>query len=125
MPNSTSIPRTNLSVGGTDFGPFTVPDEDTRINILLDRTVNKGLNSQPSTTTLDIEITGSNDGGNTWLPMASAGAQGGDVISKYTGLPEVSLGVSVTLMQGVSRLLKATTTVTGTSVTIQGVLSTA
>lgn len=123
MPGSLNIPLVTLPVGTRDSGSAAVPDSDSEVMLLIDRTVTNGMNSQPSTTSILIISSQSNDGGNTWLQLSGSGAFGGIIISKYTGNPETGIGVSASLRPGTNRRIKASVTIAGTSVAVQGVLS--
>lgn len=72
-----NIPLTTLTVGTHSFGPATVNTTDKTATINIDRTVANGLNATP-TTTFDVELQYSLDGGVTWQFLAgTTGSQGG------------------------------------------------
>lgn len=122
-----NIPLTTLAPGTYHFGPATVADTDSRIVITNDRTVTGGMNSQTSATTLTLQSEQSNNGGATWQVLAVSIIQGGTW--SYTK-PGVSGQLVTTdnilteLNPGTSRQVRATVTVAGASVAVQGTLTT-
>ena len=119
-----NIPLITLQIGTRSFGPANVPDADTHVQIILDRTVANGMNFLPGTSSLNVAVEESDDGGTTWYLRASSGAACGIITSKYTHLPETGLGVSVSLGLATGRKLRATTTTVGSAIAIAGTLTT-
>jgi hypothetical protein len=129
MAGTLTIPLTRLSVGTTHFpatGGQPVADTDTLIVLTIDRTVSQGqtqgFNGQPATTTANILAEQSNDGGVTWQPLASAGFSGGITVIPRTGQTVTSNDVGVWLLPGTGRLARATVTIAGATVAVQGTL---
>jgi hypothetical protein len=129
MPTVT-IPTTTLQIGARDFGPATISDADTSITLTIDRTVTNGLNDTPATH-LSIEAMVSLDGGATWTLAAGAGIEGGQLPQPppprgpggfYTANV---LRVGLDQYPGTGRRIKATLTVSGSSVAVAGTLTTA
>lgn len=129
MPTLT-IPRTTVQIGVRDFGPSSVADTDTSITLTIDRTVANGLNANPAAHLL-IEAMVSLDGGGTWTMVVGAGIEGGQLSQPppprgpggfYT---ENVLRVGLDQFPGAGRLIKATLTVSGSSVAVAGTLTTA
>ena len=126
-PSSVPIPLDALTVGTHAFGPVTAPDDVSQATITIDRTVSRpnanGLNGQPATTTLDIAVWQSSDDGTTWQLRASAGLIGGIYASNEAGDPYVASSVTVELVPGTGRRVRATVTVTGARVAVAGTLT--
>lgn len=119
------IPLTTLQVGPHSFGPAGVDDDVHQATITIDRTVSRpgtaGLNGQPATTTIDLAVWQSDDGGTTWFFRAAAGLAGGT----YESAPGVVMGasnVSVELTPGVGRRVRADVNVGGARVAVAGSL---
>jgi hypothetical protein len=119
MAGTTTIPLVTLQNGSRTFGPAAIADADTRTSLTIDRTVTGGLNSLTAATTIEILIEQSNDGGQTWFEDVDATLFGGPWPSK-PGTPSVS----VTFDPGTSRQVRATLTVAGGPVVVQGSLTT-
>ena len=128
--STTQIPLTTLPIGIRDFGPANIADTDTSITLMIDRTVTNGLNATP-TARLSIAAMVSLDGGVTWTLAAGATIEGGQLPQSpppkgpggfYT---ENVLRVGLDQFPGVGRRIKATLTVSGSSVAVAGTLTTA
>jgi hypothetical protein len=128
MATTVSIPLTVLSVGTHDFGPAAVADTDTQAVLTVDRTVSKGnvqgFNNQPSTTTADIQIYQSNDGGATWQLLIDGLMVGGTFNNAKTGQVATTSSVTIDFNPGTSRQAKASIVVSGASVAVSGSLTT-
>lgn len=122
MATTVPIPLTILAPGVHDFGPASIADNLTTSQITLDRTVAGGLNSQPATTTCTAQIMQSNDGGATWTMIVGAGTIGG-VVPAPGGVTATNWIIEDGFLPGTGRQVKATVTVTGTSVAVQGTLT--
>jgi hypothetical protein len=120
------IPLQTLTVGSHTFGPATVPDDLISATLTVDRTVSRGgvdgLNAQPATTTLDIIIEESDDGGVTWGLRAGAGLIGGTYPSNLAGDPYLASTVTVDLNQVPGRRARAVLVVAGARVAVAGTL---
>lgn len=132
MASTFTIPATALPLGVTALGPANVPDADSTVTIILDRTASKGavqgFNSQPGTTQMMVELDQSNDSGTTWQPLAAMGPViGGVFTSDKTGtvLTVTSERLFTEFNPGTSRQARATVTVSGASVAVAGTLTTA
>jgi hypothetical protein len=114
---SLDIPLQTLTAGPHTFGPVSVPDGLMLATLTIDRTATRpnadGLNLQPATTTIDLAIWQSNDGGTTWLFRAGAGLVGGTYPSNDAGDPYTFSNVSVELLPGSGRRARADVTVAG------------
>lgn len=121
------IPVQTLPVGSQTFGPATVPDDLTSATLTIDRTVSRGgvdgLNAQPATTTVDIIIEESDDGGTTWALRAGAGLIGGIYVSNEAGDPYLFSNVTVDLNQATGRQVRAVVVVGGARVAVAGNLT--
>ena len=126
MASTFTIPLTTLAVGAHDFGPAPVPDGDTTITLVIDRTVAGGFNSQPGTTQAAVAVSQSGDGGVTWQGLAGMGPIiGGSFTSAKTGLPVTSERLFTQFSPGTGRVARATVTVAGAGVAVAGTLTTA
>lgn len=114
-----NIPLTTLTVGSHDIGPAAVADADTQITITIDRTVTNGLNSLTPATQITMTSFLSFDGGTTWIEMGAATTNGGTPAKGGT-----TSAIQVGLWPGTSRQVKANVIVTGTSVAVQGSVTT-
>jgi len=122
--HSVTIPSTTLPVGARDFGPANLNDNDTHISLTIDRTVSGGLDATPAAR-IEIEAWQSNDGGVTWVLIVGGNLPGGPQFSvdkQGVQHPYTTGVVGNDLMPGTGRRIKATLTVTGSSVTVQGSL---
>ena len=119
------IPLVALAVGTHSYGPASVDDLVTSARIMVDRTVNRpgapGLNAQPPTTTVELTVLQSNDGGASWQLRASAGLVGGTYASE--GVPFTFSDVQVELAPGAARRVRADVTVAGDRVAVAGSLT--
>lgn len=122
MPQTVTIPLTTLPPGVFHFGPADLADADVLAVITIDRTVANGFNAQPVTTTANILVEQSSDGGATWFPLASDGFAGGILVNPRTGLTVNANDVGVELQAGTGRKARATVTISGASVAVQGTL---
>jgi hypothetical protein len=120
MASTFTIPLTTLPVGQRDLGPANVPDADTFARITIDRTVTGGLNSLTTATTIDITIWQSDDGGTTWFGGGGTTCIGGVKNGRFANADNVN----VSFEPGTSRKVKATVVVAGSSVAVQGTLTT-
>lgn len=128
MPGTTTIPLTTLQNGTTVFGPANVNNNDTQSVLTVDRTPAGGLNSLTSATTIDFLVEQSNDGGATWFLIVDGLVTGGLIPAqpppKGPGGNATSSTVGASYAPGTSRRVRATMTVTGGPVTVQGTLTT-
>lgn len=126
MATTFNIPLTSLTVGPHNFGPASVADSDTLAVITIDRTVTnhsvQGLNAQPATTTIQVTISQSNDGGTTWNELDDDTMTGG--IEIFRGVQQNTTDLGVEFWPGTSRLVRATLVVAGASVAIAGTIAT-
>lgn len=122
MSSTVNIPLTTLPLGSHDFGPAAIPDADSLIVISIDRTVANGLNSKTSATQVTMTSFQSNDSGVTWNELASATTEGGTFVKN--GVTAATSTIGVGLWAGTSRQLKANLTVSGSSVAVQGTVTT-
>lgn len=132
MTSTFTIPATTLPLGGTNLGPASVPDADSTVTLILDRTASKGnvqgFNSQPGTTQMMVQLSQSNDGGTTWQPLAAMGPViGGTFTMDKTGttVTITSEKLFTEFNPGTGRRARATVTVSGASVAVAGTLTTA
>lgn len=76
-------PINNQRLTGSQTFNFTPPPAGTQwAAVTIDRTVNQGLNTLPTTATLEIAVDRSTDGGVTWTPAAGITCQGGPLVTK-------------------------------------------
>jgi hypothetical protein len=117
-----TIPQATLPVGSRNFpnsGGVAVADTLSTITIVNDRTISGGMNSQPSSTTLTLEVDQSNDGGASWRQLGFGTFVGGTWTTKTGGT--ISQDNFFTwLFPGTSRQVRATVTVAGASVAVSG-----
>ena len=130
-----NIPLTRLSPGLTQFpsggGGVAVADTDTLIVLSIDRTVSQGqtqgFNGQPDTTQAEITAEQSNDGGASWFLAVSGTIGGGQFFNAPPPRGDGSLittsTVRVPVYPGTSRQVRASVTVTGTTVAVAGSLT--
>ena len=121
MPNTISFGPVTLNPGTRDFGPANLADSDTNALLTIDRTIPGGFNSLTASTTCQISIYQSNDGGNTWDQRASSGFQGGIIINR--GQQANIAAVSVSLAPGTGRQARAEVVIAGSAVAVQGTLA--
>lgn len=124
-PLNVDIPLQVLQVGQTTFGPGSADDDVSQATIIIDRTVTRGptqgFNGQPPTTTANLSIEQSNDGGASWTQKAAAGIVGGLYPDGDAGNFTESY-ISVSLDPGTGRRVRAIVTVTGARVAVAGSL---
>lgn len=121
-----NIPLTTLRVGATVFGPVTQNSAVSEITLDLDRTAgNSSLNSLPSSEQLAGQIDYSTDNGATWINAFGFVTVGGTFFDD-DGVT-VLTRTTVTQQRGIpgGAQVRATVTVTGARVTVQGSLATA
>ena len=116
------IPLTTLAPGSYDSGSANLADTYVQAVLSIDRTVANGFNSKSATTQAAISVYQSDDGGATWILLASATLEGGSYINHHTGLPYTESSVTVPLQPGTGRQGKANVTISGSSVAVQGSL---
>lgn len=121
MAGTINIPLTTLTPGTYHFGPANLADTDTNVLLTIDRTVTGGFSSQPSTTTAAITVEVSLDGGVTWLMNVSAPI-GGGADNDRLGVPAATSSVGGSLIPGIGRQARATVTISGGTVAVQGSL---
>lgn len=119
---TTNIPLTTLQTGSRDFGPAAVADTDSALTLAIDRTVANGLNTQPASTTIDLRLFQSNDGGVTWPWMWDNTVVGG--IFSRRGVQINTDEIITKLVAGTGRQLKVTVVVSGAAVAVQGSITT-
>ena len=122
MAGTLTIPLTTLSDGVRSFGPAAVADSDKVTVLTVDRTPAGGLNSLTAATTIDLLVEQSDDGGVTWFLIVDGIIQGGPVPQGKA--PPGTSQVACTFAPGTGRRVRATMTVTGGPVTMQGSLTT-
>lgn len=88
-----TISNTRLS------GPHTFPLQNTAqawttAQLVIDRTVNGGLNSLTAADTLGLDFDYSPDGGTTWVPLAGIVCVGGPIVVKGVTLSQEVLTLS-------------------------------
>lgn len=124
---TTTIPKVTLAVGAHQLpngGGISVADNLAQAVITIDRTVTpSGLNSLTSSSTLEIDIEQSNDGGTTWAQLTDVVVPGGVIVRH--GVQQNTAGVGVTFAPGTGRMVRSTVTVAGpSSIAVQGTLVT-
>jgi hypothetical protein len=126
MAGTLTIPLTTLPDGARIFGPAAVADADTRVALTVDRTPAGGLNSLTAATSIDLLVEQSNDGGATWFLIVDGSIPGGvqQAFRQPPGTPATSDQITVTFAPGTGRRARATMTVTGGPVAVQGSLTT-
>jgi len=118
-----TIPLTTLPNGVRVFGPANVADTDHQTVLTVDRTVTGGLAFLTAATTIEVLVEQSNDGGTTWFELVDGVLAGGPVADKGGGqLTQATVGVSYG--PGTGRRTRATLTVAGGPVAVQGSLTT-
>lgn len=122
MATTFTIPLITLPVGSRTFGPSNAANSETSITLTVDRTVTGGLNSLTTASILGADVQQSNDGGTTWFDLGGWTA-GGGVFTIRGAQVNSSVGIW-DLQPGTSRQLRATVTVTGTSIAIAGTIVT-
>jgi hypothetical protein len=125
MAGTTPIALTVLAPGTHEFGPAPLADTDTHALLTIDRTVTsggtQGFNGQPATTTCQIAIYQSSNGGTTWDLLEQAGFTGGTVVRRGTEIDETDIGVN--LWPGTGRQARAEVVIAGAPVAVQGTLA--
>lgn len=126
MPSTFNFGPITLNIGTRVLGPTSVPDADSSVTLTIDRTVTNGFNSQPDTTQATFFIDQSNDGGNTWKTITSAGPIIGGIFTvDKTGLTKTQERQFTQFDPGISRQVRFTFTVSGSTVAVAGTLTTA
>lgn len=115
-----SIPNTRLT-GSQTFNFTNTAQPWSTATVTLDRTISGGLNAAATSTTLDISIDYSPDGGTTWLNIAGRTLQGGVLTAKgQTQTTEtLSVGIGVDFPTGTAFRVNITVN-GGTAVRIAG-----
>jgi len=124
MAGTTTIPLVTLQDGSRIFGPANVANPDVRTVLTVDRTPASGLGSLTTATTIELLVEQSNDGGTTWFELADGTIAGGAQADWRTGQPETASVIAVTFAPGTGRRVRATMTVAGGPVAVQGTLAT-
>lgn len=124
MATTFSIPLVTLPVGSRTFGPGPAADSESSITLNVDRTVAGGLNSLTTASGLTVDVQQSNDGGTTWLDLGGWTAVGGSFTNAHGNPVNTSTG-TWELQPGTSRQVRATVTVSGTSIAVAGSIVTA
>jgi len=119
-----TIPLTTLNTGAHTFGPATVADADKAAALTVDRTPAGGLNSLTAATSIDLLIEQSDDGGATWFLLVDGSIPGGAQPAFRGGGTATSDTIAVSFAPGAGRRVRATMTVTGGPVAVQGTLTT-
>ena len=119
MATTFTIPLVTLPVGSHQFGPANAANTETQISLTVDRTVTAGLNSLTTASILGVDVQQSDDGGTTWFDLGGWQTVGGPAF-RGSG---ISAG-TWTLQPGTSRQLRATVTVSGTSIAVAGTIVT-
>lgn len=116
-----NMPNVTLPVGSRTFGPFSIGN-NSQATVTIDRTVAGGLNSLDATSTLQVTIQSSPDGGTTWNDDVSSTFPGG-VFSK-NGVQENSAILQVFGLDGGRNSCRVVTVVAGpSSISISGSVS--
>jgi len=123
MAGTLTIPLANLPDGSHVFGPVSVADTDATTVLTVDRTPAGGLNSLTAAATIGVLIEQSDNGGSTWFLLVNGIIAGGPVAAKGGGTA-VTAQVGVTYGPGTGRQARATLTVAGGPVRVQGSLTT-
>lgn len=110
-----------LPLGTRVFGPAALADSDTKALLTIDRTVTGGLNATAAAR-ITIDVEQSNDAGATWQQLASGDIRGGTIII-HGGATDTSDDVGMNLWPGTGRQARATVTVSGAAVAVQGSLA--
>lgn len=125
MAGTLTIPLTTLSPGTREFGPAVLADTDSLVTLTIDRTVTSGgtpgFDASPATTTAVLAIDQSNDGGATWTNLCTETLVGG--VHTLRGQPVTTDDVGTYLLPGTSRQGRASVTVSGAPVAVQGSLT--
>lgn len=124
MATTFNIPQVTLPVGQRTFGPSTAADAEASITLTIDRTVAGGLNSLTTASILGADVQQSNDGGTTWIDLGGWTAEGGTIVNAHGVTSTISAG-TWQLRPGTGRQLRATVTVTATSIAVAGTIVTA
>jgi len=123
MAGTLTIPSVNLPNGARTFGPANVADTDVTTVLTVDRTVAGGLNSLTAASTIETLVEQSNDGGTTWFTLVDGTWFGGAVPVKGGGTATTAQ-IAVTYGPGTGRQTRATLTVAGGPIRVQGSLTT-
>jgi len=124
MASTLTIPLISLPDGARVFGPANVADADRQTVLTVDRTPAGGLNSLTTATSVDLLVEQSDDGGTTWFLLVDGQIPGGAQPAFRGGGTAASDTIAVTFAPGTSRRVRATMTVTGGPVAVQGSLTT-
>jgi hypothetical protein len=122
MAGTTTIPLISLANGAHVFGPATVADADQRAVLNIDRTVAGGLASLTAAATLEMLVEQSNDAGATWFLITDATMTGGPKPAPLKGAPGTDT-VWAQFEPGTGRRVRATLTIAGGPVAVQGTLT--
>lgn len=121
MAGTTNFGPVTLNPGTRTFGPANLADTDVLADLTVDRTVPGGFNSQPATTTAQISIEQSNDGGTTWELICQTLLPGGSYVL-HDGTPVNTNDVGTHLLPGTGRQARATVVISGAAVAVAGSL---
>jgi hypothetical protein len=89
-----NIPNTRLT-GQQTFNFTNTAQAWNNATLVIDRTINGGLNSLTTADTLTLSVDRSTDGGTTWRPVAAITCIGGVLVTKGVTLASETLGVGV------------------------------
>ena len=126
MATTINIPLTTLPVGSQTFGPTPAAGIQ-KVDLLINRNVGSlPLNGQPATTTLELRVDLSEDGGVTWRLLFAADVPGGILQNDFppfdtATVSEVSEVLTAPLPANAQA--RAILTVAGSSVSVSGTLT--
>jgi len=121
MAGTTNIPLTTLAPGTYSFGPAALADTDSQAVLTVDRTPAGGLNSAPVTTTVQIIVQQSDDGGATWVQRVAYTLSGGSY-AKGANPPVTTSGCVCNFQPATGREVRAQVVVAGASIAVAGSL---
>jgi hypothetical protein len=118
-----NIPLTSLAVGTRSFGPANVGANDSGVQLNIDRSVANGLTAT-SATSIGVDIEISLDGGVNWMLQGHCTFVGGVRTDLDTGQTVLNEYIFIALMDSgnPNRRIRATLTVSGSTVSVAGSL---
>lgn len=124
MPASVPIPNGVYATGPRVYGPVTLDPADSEVVVTLDRTVNQGLNSRTTATTVRALFELQFPGDAAWYLQGDATFQGGIRVDPDDGqLNTDYFGCGLAQNDVPGRSLRLTLTVAGSSVRLGGTLT--
>jgi hypothetical protein len=122
MAATTNFGPLTLPTGARTFGPHLAANSDTAIRLTVDRTLTGGLNALTASSTIEVNVELSDDGGATWhatdtdqAGTKTAWTTAGGIFTDRFGQVATVSGGAWFLFPGTSRQLRATITVAGPS----------